>query len=659
LVATIADADALAGALTAAERTRPVVVITIRSGDQAPLIDAETVASELEGLADVWVLPTAAQSWRLAELLPPLTQVYGGAARVYPVDNTWLTDPYSSPLRWGTSPDEAKRSAELLVSDAMTAAFRAGLLTARAGALPTGKARQGTVTGAIADRALVQLDNGQLVTIWRELTCPGVGIDNLVQEGQVVSGALDSATKRLDVRRSVVPAEQALAAYQVGDQVLVRIAKVTDQRVDAELYPGVMVSLAARQMAVSDRLTDLFNPGEVIRALVETRQPWHINLDQVDDAGPLTVPPAVLPGGPPWLTEPIPEPPPPLPSFGDFARRMVKAPMAQPAPPEAPPPVLAKPPPPPRPPSPMDLAIRTGQAQPGPPSRPLVTPKPTPLPGPVQPVLPKPAAPPEPSPPAPPRPGPRPGPPPGLPRVPLPPPGQAIAPEDQIRQLEAANQALLIQRDRTGIEADNLRLRVDRLEEDIDSLRRERALADQRGRETASDFHQAKAETEHLRRQLRRATVSAKRSKTSQDSGTDLAAQLGGQFLDPAEQFDFELRLAWALRVSPSEKAQFPLAPYSLSQDFLDSLDALHGVDRFKVLEVVVDVLTGRAADLFSRALHRRRETKAGPYLTRDDGAVAWRVAIQRGAHSAKRLHYWQNGQHIELDKVGVHDGVD
>jgi len=643
-VGSAADADALADTLTSTERARPVVVISIRSGDQTPLIDADKVASELEGLADVWVLPRAAQSWRLAERLPPQTQVYGGGARVYPVGQAWMSDPAAAPLYWGTSPDEAKRSAELLVSDAMTAAFRAGLLSVRAGAPSSSAQRQGKVAGCVADRALVQLDNGQVVTIWPELTCPDVSVDHLVQPGQVVSGVLDSVTNRLDMRRSVVPANEALAAYQVGDQVLVRVAKVTEQRVDAELYPGLMVSVAARQIAASDRLTDLFNPGEVIRARVVAREPWHIGLDQIDDAGPVTQPPAVLPGGPPWLTEPIPVPPPPAPSFGDFARRMVGAPVAQPAPPPAPAAPPAKPAAPRRPPSPMDLVRRAGQSPPKP------APRPTPRPGPVRPIGPVPGeAPTGPSQGESVWPGPRPG----------PPPAPAKQTDQRLHQLEAANQALQIQRDRAGAEADHLRQRLVRLEEDMDALRRERDLADQRGRDTAGDFHQARAQAEHLRRQLRRATVSAKRSKASQDSGPDLAGILGGQFIDPEEQFDFELHLAWTLRVQPAEKAQFPLAPYSLGKDFLDSLDALQGVDRFKVLEVVVDVLTGRAADLPGRALHRRRATKAGQYLTRDDGALAWRVAIQRGTPSARRLHYWQLGQHIELDKVGVHDEVD
>ncbi|MCL1897928.1 MAG: hypothetical protein FWG16_03805 [Micrococcales bacterium] len=646
LVSSPADADALAGTINSAQRTKPVVVISIRAGERSPLIDAETVASELEGLADVWVLPTSSLSWRLADQLPPHTQVYGGAARVYPVGNGWIANPRAWPLRWGTNLEEAKQAGEALVSDAMTAAFQVGLLAGRSEPIKTSAMQQGTVIGAVADRAIVQLENGQAATIWRELTVPAVGIENLVQTGQQVQGELDGATRRLDVRRSVVQAETALAEYQVGDQVLVRIVKVTEQRLDVELFPGVMVSLPAHQIAASDRLTDLFNPDEVMRARITARQPWALSLDQIDDAGPLAAVPAVLPGGPPWLTEPIPEPPPARTFFGEIARRIHGAPVAkaQPAPQAKPP--LAAPIVPDRPPSPGDLAARRGISRP--PKQPSVAPpaKPAPPPKPAPPQVPAPQL--RSPDPLPPKPG---------PRAEVAPAGSPL--EDQIRQMTATSDALMIQRDRAQTEVEGLRRRLSEAEEDLDSLRRERDFADQRGRETAADFHQAKAEADHLRRRLRQATVQAKKAKTDQEALPDLVEQLEGRFEAPEAQFNFELQVAWALRVSPGEKADLPLASYSLGPRFLPSLETLHGVDRIKVLEVVVDVLTGRAQDLSGRQLHRRKVTQAGRNLVRQDGAVGWRVAIQRGAPSARRLHYWQIGPRIELDKVGVHDQVD
>jgi hypothetical protein len=77
-----------------------------------------------------------------------------------------------------------------------------------------------------------------------------------------------------------------------------------------------------------------------------------------------------------------------------------------------------------------------------------------------------------------------------------------------------------------------------------------------------------------------------------------------------------------------------------------------------KVLDVIVEVLIDRAKDSPGRRLHRRRTSSAGgaPPRMRDDGAISWRVAIQRHTPSARQLHYWvlPSGL-IELDEVGVH----
>ncbi|OKL55185.1 hypothetical protein BSZ39_00335 [Bowdeniella nasicola] len=86
----------------------------------------------------------------------------------------------------------------------------------------------------------------------------------------------------------------------------------------------------------------------------------------------------------------------------------------------------------------------------------------------------------------------------------------------------------------------------------------------------------------------------------------------------------------------------------------------MHGIDQQKIVEVVVDVLTGRAAELDSRALHRLRTGPGGddPYRERADGAKAYRVAIERNSPSARRLHYWKAGETYEFARVVLHDDM-
>ena len=98
-ITTPDEAAALAAHLLDANRTRPVVVVSIPSGEAEPWISADDVADAVKDLAEVVVLPTDASSWRFSELMPEMTQVYGGAGRVYPIDLGWTRDPYASLIR--------------------------------------------------------------------------------------------------------------------------------------------------------------------------------------------------------------------------------------------------------------------------------------------------------------------------------------------------------------------------------------------------------------------------------------------------------------------------------------------------------------------------------------------------------------------------------
>ncbi|MGH3506081.1 MAG: hypothetical protein ACRDO2_02620 [Nocardioidaceae bacterium] len=95
---------------------------------------------------------------------------------------------------------------------------------------------------------------------------------------------------------------------------------------------------------------------------------------------------------------------------------------------------------------------------------------------------------------------------------------------------------------------------------------------------------------------------------------------------------------------------------------FLKSLDSVHGVDRGKVLDVVVEVITGLAVDVPARELHPLRQSEGGnaPAVVRPDGSTCWRAAIQSHTPSARRLHYWQRRDgSVEISRVVLHDDMD
>jgi hypothetical protein len=84
-----ADARALAARLNSGGRRKPVVVISTAAGQSDPYVDEDDVLSTLGDLAEVHVIPTGDVSWAFSNAMPPMTQVYGGASRVYPVDLEW------------------------------------------------------------------------------------------------------------------------------------------------------------------------------------------------------------------------------------------------------------------------------------------------------------------------------------------------------------------------------------------------------------------------------------------------------------------------------------------------------------------------------------------------------------------------------------------
>ncbi|MFE1782140.1 hypothetical protein ACFW9F_06015 [Streptomyces sp. NPDC059506] len=130
-------------------------------------------------------------------------------------------------------------------------------------------------------------------------------------------------------------------------------------------------------------------------------------------------------------------------------------------------------------------------------------------------------------------------------------------------------------------------------------------------------------------------------------------------YRDPEQQFRYEVEQAWLRTVPEEDRPRRPLASYALGRDWLASLDAIELVDRSRILEVVVDVLTGRAATNASRHVRRMRTHASGgaPYMVREDQAVAMRCNIKNHTAAAPRLMWWRKlDGAVELGRVALHD---
>lgn len=191
--------------------------------------------------------------------------------------------------------------------------------------------------------------------------------------------------------------------------------------------------------------------------------------------------------------------------------------------------------------------------------------------------------------------------------------------------------------------------------ETLDNLRDESAGL-------ASELHRERAlrrDRDHIIAGLRQELRDARSSRQESTEGrrTELSAWPRGE-----DWLRFEILATWATRTIASDKSRHPLADYAIGPDLIGSLNMLDGGQLEKALRTVVDVVTGRVAEIPGRRLHRLRRGDGGsdPYVVRADGAVCWRASIEVNAPSARRLHYWQRtGGPIELSRVVQHDDME
>jgi hypothetical protein len=167
---------------------------------------------------------------------------------------------------------------------------------------------------------------------------------------------------------------------------------------------------------------------------------------------------------------------------------------------------------------------------------------------------------------------------------------------------------------------------------------------------------------DQLERELkkeRQASAALRRAARSQRTADGILAEAMPLFHDREQGFRAEVLLAWARRFPTAEQVERPMQEYRVGAGFLDSLRLIEGISVAKVVDVVVELLTGVAEESDSRELrpYRVDEKTTSPQRVREDGATAWRVSLQRYTPAARRLHFWRlPGGTIELWDVKDHD---
>lgn len=613
-VESLGAAAALANLLNGGSRTKPVVVVTSPSGQDAPWIDVEDIASEGGSLAEVYHLPTGECTWEFSQHMAPGTQVYGGAGRVYPVGHEWASNLAKSPLRFAFNAADGKPATRRLISDMLSMAAEAGLLRS----LPTRHvtAVDGRVNMVVAGRALVDIGRPFPATIAEELTVPGIPIERITALGQSVQGLYDDQSRRLNVRPTLRTAAEGLAQYQVGDVVLTRVAMVRNGKAELVLYPQtttpeLRVSVLRADVTgnPADDLRTLMTVGEALPARVTSTGPrWALRLDDIDDDEPVLDAPSLLPHGPPWImaeeeSTSVDEPPP----------------LLHPLPPPLPPP--SRPDPAPEP---------VSRQQPTTPVAPPVRPSPALLdrsrPRPTTPATLSPAP-------------------------PQPTPTQPTAPHPSTVAPAPSTRALLLK-------IDGLTARLRTATKENVSLRAQLHSGSAEREQLRFLLAQAEREANRAEHELKQARARLRKATSARSTAPITEVP---RFADAEQGFRYLVLTRWATRTLPGEQVERSLPPYRIGAQFLSSLEQLEGITEVKVADVVFEIVTGLAAMNPSRQVHRLRTGTGGddPVRVRDDGAVAWRASLQVNSPSARRLHYWvlPNGE-VELARAVTHDDM-
>jgi hypothetical protein len=163
-----------------------------------------------------------------------------------------------------------------------------------------------------------------------------------------------------------------------------------------------------------------------------------------------------------------------------------------------------------------------------------------------------------------------------------------------------------------------------------------------------------------MKKQRDRANDFEKQIRKERDRRAYAEGRLNGHGVheDPEAQLRHEISVACE-RIAADLGAK-PLAAraYVLGSGFLPSLEALQGIGRAEVVEKTARLLLD-APNSYGHPLRAADAGSAPQQIRAADGAKAYRLYLQQGTPSARRLHYWQlTDGRTELANVGVHDAI-
>ncbi|WP_138275914.1 hypothetical protein [Rhodoluna limnophila] len=305
LVTTVEQAQELSEGLLNARRAKPWCVISTPNDDANPVFDVASIEDDVASVCEVFVIWGGPATRELQELLPAETHVFGGAARVYPTSFGKTQGANVGKLRYVYPPGTVLQSTQRLTSDIWAAAMDAGLLAqATADAVTT----IGVVKQFFGDSvALLQLQNGDLVSIRQEATFPGVPLTWVFDIGQQVAGKYDRNTRIFTLENQNFSAADAAAHFGL-DTVTLGLIKETDRKKAViAIHPNLSFEVTKAEITGNplDVISEYLRVGEVwpVRIYRDPQGKIRLKMNDIDDDEPIAEALPLIEGGAPWLDQ--------------------------------------------------------------------------------------------------------------------------------------------------------------------------------------------------------------------------------------------------------------------------------------------------------------------------------------------------------------------
>ena len=304
-IQSINQVEELAFKIKDARRTRPICLVSIGQAEDAPGFNLDYLEGDAAEVCDFYVIKTGDLTREFMNLMPENTQVYGGAARVYPAD--FAASKSASQLRYPIPPVQLAKATANLLRDIWAYANAAGLILKPAANLKPERVTVQAIYGG--DVAVMKRANRDLISVRAEALFPGISLERVFTIGQELEGVFDPTNRAFALTTQNPTVDEIVKHFGLGSVTLGLVRETTRKTATVAIHPNLTFEVEKKEITGNERdvISDYLAVGQVYSFRIYRDPQGHIRLkcNDIDDDEPLLPALSLIPGGTPWLEEGI------------------------------------------------------------------------------------------------------------------------------------------------------------------------------------------------------------------------------------------------------------------------------------------------------------------------------------------------------------------